>query len=474
MTWLLMLALASATLTWGSTVPGFRALDREALLAALEQRAATGVPRHLTHDEGEELQAAVTAALIAQPNDGELAWAATRASFAVIPHVGPAVYDASPSIALEVLSPLSLPWTLAISGTIDMSVDGAAWRHAADIAPGPAAIHIPLEKIFPKAGQAGFHVVRLRALLRFRGQPGAPASETRALPARTYGVTGKSAAGQRVTAFLNSAANANASNFDSTLPAMALDTWLRTVITGDAPPPIWTGHWCEDRPGVGEQAPASLCARTMIGSAPDGGHAELWVKVATVDTSGDRPTWTAVTPTLEGVDIIAYPRRSTVSLLRDLPFVLRSPRDAWPRAALSLDANAITLTPANPQPGETVAIRTELRNSGSADVYGMTVDVLAFDTKDRMPRFHRRFVRSIPTGQSLVIDTTATFPLGFGGVVVSLMPLTDDTEFTPLLGDDSNGFSAAARLVRPDLAPPGYADLVRATVGCKPGCTTVR
>ena len=222
--------------------------------------------------------------------------------------VGPVIYDAAPSIAFEVLPPLSLSWKLAVAGTIDMSVDGAPWRRAADIAPGVETIHIPLEKTFPKAGRAGFHVVRLRASLHFHGQPGSPANETRDLPTRTYGVTGTSAAGRRVAAFLGSATRANASDFDATLPAIPLDTWLRTaVITGDSPPPIWTAQWCEDRAGVGEQPPTAMCARTMIGSVPHGGHAELWVKIATVDTSGDRPTWTAVSPTIEGIDIIAYP-----------------------------------------------------------------------------------------------------------------------------------------------------------------------
>jgi hypothetical protein len=198
------------------------------------------------------------------------------------------------------------------------------------------------------------------------------------------------------------------------------------------------------------------------------------VKIANVDTTLERPAWTAVTPTLVGIDMIAYPARSTVSLLRDLPSAMQSTEDAWPRGALSLDARSITLTPATPKAGEKVAILAEVRNTGTADVHGMTIDVLAFDTKDRDPRLHQTFVRTIPAGQSVVIDTAATFPVGYGGVVVRLMPLTDDTTFAPLLEGDSNGFSAAARLVRPDLAPPGYADLVRAAVGCKPGCRTVR
>jgi len=471
MRWVLTLMLAAATLAPVQQGP---ALDRQALLTALEQRAITGIPRHLTHDEGERLQAAVTAGMTTNPNDLELAWAATRASFVIVPRVRPAIYDAAPSLALEALPPLLLPWKVQVSGVIDVSVDNGPWRPAAEIATGKEPTHVLLEKTFPAAGRPGFHVVRLRASLEFEGHPGSPRSDRRELLTLTYGVTGTSAAGQRVTTLLNSGPRAYASTFDPTLPAVALDTWLRTIVNDPDAALVWTGHWCEDRPGLGERQPESICARAMIGPSPDRGHAEVWVKIATVDTASERPAWTAVTPTLEGIDLMAPPRRSTVSLLRDLPFAMRSTEEAWPRGALSLDARSITLTPANPQPGEKVAIRAEVRNSGSADVHGMTIDVLAFDRKDGNPRLHQTFVRTIPAGQSVVIDAAATFPLGYGGVVVTLMPLTADATFVPLLEGDANGYSAAARLIRPDLAPAGYADLVRAAVGCKPGCAAVR
>ena len=94
------------------------------------------------------------------------------------------------------------------------------------------------------------------------------------------------------------------------------------------------------------------------------------------------------------------PQRTTVAL-RDLPSALRSFMDGWPRAALALDAGSIVLSPANPRPGELVSIRTELRNNGTADVFGLSIDVLAFDTREREPRVHRRFVRSIPAGESV-------------------------------------------------------------------------
>ena len=472
-----MLAVAVAIVAWGSELYGVRPLDRDALLGALQQRASTGVPRHLDHDEGEELQAAVTAALTTDPHDGDLAWAAARGSFALVPNVGPPIGDAAPGTWIDVLAPLSLPWKMKVTGTIEMSVDGSSWKHAADLQPGVERIPLPLVKLFPKtAARPGFHVVRLRTSLRFAGLPDAlPTTETRELATRTYGVTGNSAAGQRVAAILNSALRTSAFDLDSALPARPLDTWLRTAAaTGDGPPPVWASLWCQDRAGMEERPPSDVCMKATVGSAPEGGFAEVWLKVAAVDTSGERPTWTAVTPTLEGVDLMMSTRTRSTVPLRELPFALREGQSQWPRAALSLDARAISLSPATPRRGEPVTIRAELQNTGRADLYGMAIDVLAFDTPERV-LLHRRFVRSIPAGESIAVETATAFPLGYGGVLVSVMPLTDHAVFAPLTADYSYEISShAARLVHPELAPRGYAERVRASVGCKPGCTNVR
>ena len=461
--------LTAAPATRGETGP-----RRDHILAALEQRARTGTPRHLDHDEGEELQLAVAAALKTDPNDTELAWAATRASFAAVPRVSPAIYDAPPSLVIQVLPRFALPWTLAVTGAIEISIDGGGWLHAADLSAADT-IHVPLGNTSLAAARPGFHVVRLRALLTFRGKPATlPETETRELPACTYGITGASPAGQRVGSFLHIPTGAIASDLEPTLPGIPLDAWLRTLAPAGDPPPIWTAHWCEDRSGTGDRTPGSLCARTMVGSAAARGeHAEVWLKIADVDVAGDRPAWTAVRPTLQGIDLIAHPARTTVDV-RDLAVALRSRHEEWPRAALSLDARAIDLSPATPKPGEPVTIRAELRNTGTAALFGLSIDVLAFDTRDRDARIHRRYVRTIPAGESVTIETSTTFPLGFGGVVVTVLPLSQDMEIKPLLDGDPLTLGIAARLVRPDLAPPGYADLVRSTVGCQAGCANVR
>src|SRR5205823_3903365 len=108
------------------------------------------------------------------------------------------------------------------------------------------------------------------------------------------------------------AARANASDFDAALPRVPLGTWLRTVAATPGSPPIdWSAHWCQDRAGIDDEQQTSICARAVLGSSPEGGHAELWVKVATVETSGPKPTWTVVTPTIEAIDLMSGVARAT-------------------------------------------------------------------------------------------------------------------------------------------------------------------
>ena len=469
------LAVALLVLASGTHVFGVRSLDRSELLTALDQRAATGIPRHLDHDDGQELQDAVTAALNANPNDGELAWAALRASFMAVPSASPVIFDSMPTITLEVLPPFMLPWNATADMTLDASVDGSDWQraldHAMPLVPG-ALSPIPIPKLFPGAAAPGFHVVRFRATFQFAGGPRLlRTSDTRELPVVTYGITGGLGDGQRLAALLDSAALAKASDFDPGLPKMPLGVWLRTVAGSPSGPTIyWTGHWCDERAGLDDQPKTSICARAMVGASPGVNHGEVWFKIATADTSGPNPTWTAVAPTLEGVDLIAD-SRSTVDLA-GLPSALRSSSDEWPHATLVLNPNAIALTPATPKPGEPVTISIELRNTGASDMFGTGIDVTVGDATDALA--HRQFIRSIPAGQSVIVKTDAVFPRGYG--VVTVIALTGaDAVFQTLLSDPSRWGRVAWRAVRPDLAPPDFKERMTALIGCTPGCPpTVR
>jgi hypothetical protein len=463
-----MFAIAVLTLTWGGASHALRPPDRSALLAALDQRVLTGLPKHLDHDEGQDLQEAVTVALAANPNDADVARAAVRASFLVVPHVSPVISDAMPSIAVDMLQPFKLPWKITADAVIDASVDGSAWRQAKTFAPNAMGM-IPIDELFPRASRQGFHVVRLRASLSFHGGPAfLPPSDTRELPPVMYGIAGTSAAGQRVTALLNSAGRASVSGLDRSLPRVPLGAWLPTVAATPGSPPIeWTGLWCEDRPGLDDELPASICARSIVGVSPEGGHAEIWVKIATVDTSGLKPTLTAITPTLEAVDLIANMRRAKGDLAT-LPSALRSSVDDWPHAAVVLDPEAIVVSPASPNPGESVTIAIEVKNPGTSDLLGILVNVALADSADGPAFAQRQFIRSIPAGDSVIVKTDARFPRGFG-VISVLAGIGADAQFPALL-TDSNWSFVAWRIVRPDLAPKGFVDSVGAAIGCKPDC----
>jgi len=463
-----MFAIAVLTLTWASALEGVRSPDRSALLTALDERVLTGFPKHLDHDEGQDLQAAVTAALAANPNDSELGWAAVRASFAMFAHVSPVFSDGLPSIDIDMLPALTLPWKITADTTIDASVDGSEWRHAKHFPPNAIGM-IPIDKLFPRASRPGFHVVRLRTTLDFHGGPAfLPPSDTRELRPVIYGITGTSPAGQHVAALLNSAARANASDFDPSLPRVPLSAWLRTIAATPGSPPIeWVAQWCEDRPGLEDEQRSSICARTLVGASPEGGHAEIWVKFATVDTSGVKPTLTAITPTLEAVDLIANMRRAKGDLAT-LPSALRSSSDDWPHAAVLLDPEAIVVSPASPKPGEPVTIAIEVKNPGTSDLLGLLMNVVVGDAADGPAFAQRQFVRSIPAGESVIVKTDARFPRGYGVISVLAM-IGADAQF-PALMVDSHWSFAAWRIVRPELAPPGFVDRAGAAIGCKPDC----
>jgi hypothetical protein len=204
-----------------------------------------------------------------------------------------------------------------------------------------------------------------------------------------------------------------------------------------------------------------------VGSSPESGHAEILVKVATVDTSGPKPTWTAVTPTLEGVSLVCSGWSSAT--LASVPSLLRSKTDEWPRAALSLGSQVIAVTPGAPNPGEPVTIEIEVKNPGTSDLFGAVLDVIVGDDSNGPALAHRQFVRSIPAGGSVTLKMDARFPRGYG--VVSMLALTGSGETPrPNLIDESNWSLAAWRVVHPEIAPPDFANRMGAAVGCKPDC----
>jgi hypothetical protein len=190
-----------------------------------------------------------------------------------------------------------------------------------------------------------------------------------------------------------------------------------------------------------------------------------------VDTSGEKPTWTTVTPALEGIDLIAAGLRSTAELAK-LPSALRSTVEDWPHGAVAFNAQAITVSPATPKPGEPVTIAVEVKNAGMFDL-SRGISVLVADSTDGAPLVRRQFVRTIPVGESVIVETDARFPRGYG-VVSVVVWLTGHDMFPPLLDGSWSASRVAWRVVRPDLAPPGFADRMAFAVGCKPDCPRVQ
>jgi len=464
-----MFVAAVIAITSAIELDGLRAADRNAVLTALEERSLMGMPRHVDHDEGEELQQAITAALAANPTDFDMAWAAVRASFAILPNASRVIGDSLPSVGVKMVPPFTLPWKITADVALDASVDGADWQHAGDIPRGAKEAVLPIEKLFPDAGRPGFHAVRLRAKLTFTGAPEwLPATVSHDLPSFTYGITGASADGQRIQALENSAALASAFDLDRTLPQMPLGVWLQTVARppdSDSPPVYWVTQWCETRTGLDDEPLTSICAHAVVGSMFRGAHADVWIKVATVDGSSTKPSWTLVSPSVEAIDLIDSAGRASGDLAT-LPSALRSSAAEWPHAAFVLDDSSITVSPASPAPREPVTIAIEMKNPGATELIGALVDLTVGDATIGPALVHRQFVRSIPAGESVTVKTDAQFPHGYGVVSVLAIASSHGT-FPNLLIDESNSGRVAARFVRPELAPPGFVKRMTSAIGTR-------
>jgi hypothetical protein len=109
-----------------------------------------------------------------------------------------------------------------------------------------------------------------------------------------------------------------------------------------------------------------------------------------------------------------------------------------------------------------------VKNPGTSDLLGLLMNVVVGDAADGPAFARRQFVRSIPAGESVIVKTDARFPRGYG--VISVLALTGADAQFPALTVDSNWSFTAWRIVRPELAPPGFVDRLGAAIGCKPDC----
>ena len=467
--------LASALIAATLAAPPRPAWDRAQLADALERMIVTGEPRHVDHDEGEDLQAALTAALAnADPDFKTLA---TRAAVPIVAQIARPLFTPEDPGSLEVRASrvLTLPWTVTYTATLEARVPGGQWRRVARVTSGQNA-GARLDRVFPRAWLApGFHDVELRARLEYTDLPeGVPREETRPLPSLHYGVGGAALEGRPVMRIIERGRFASVARLDAGLPDVPLAIWLMQLPYAERGDEAhWTTQWCTlaAHPSGEGQTFSDVCAIAMV-QAPQGIVAEVWVKIADLVMDTDGPHWRETDPSLEG----AFLRRSGRAPVRLalLPTLAAAAESNWPMPALVVRPADLTIKPAAPRPGQPVALSAVISNNGTADALGVTIELIAGSTADDIgsPVLHRRFVRDIPAGGQVELTANVSYPAGYGWIMAHAMLLTDHAAWPVVDAESPIVQPVAIRIVNAAAAPSGYSAAVCqhavARVSCGP------
>jgi hypothetical protein len=427
--------------------------DRARLADALERMIVSGEPRHVDHDEGEELQAALSAAL--PQADADLKALATRAAIPIVARIAHPLFNASDPEALDIRAAriLTLPWDVSFTATIEARSEGAAWRRIARVASGQNSGD-RLDRILPRTWLSpGFHDLDLRARIEYDAAPGAmPAEEVRPLPSLHYGVW--SAPNDIVARFIDRGRYASVARLDAGLPDVPLAIWLMQLpYATQGVEAAWRTEWCAlaAHPSAEGQMLTDVCAVATF-QAPQSTVAEVWVRIGSLDENAQGAPWKAADPTLEA----AFLRRTGRAPVRLalIPTLIAADEQSWPTSKIEVEAADLAVTPAAPRPGHAATLTLVVSNSGVADAYGIAIEVLAGSSDQ--PALKRRFVRDIAAGERVELSLPVTYSMPYGWVMVHAKTLTDHAEW-PVLDDVSRPNQALAlRVINAKAAPPGF------------------
>lgn len=116
--------------------PDGRPWERARVVETLQNLMKTGEPRHIDHDEGQELWATLSM-LLQNGSDPELQALATRAACPIVVRVHRPL-DTIDGAELEVTTRCVLPLRspVAYRATVEANLDGAGWRTLIEVRPG--------------------------------------------------------------------------------------------------------------------------------------------------------------------------------------------------------------------------------------------------------------------------------------------------------------------------------------------------
>jgi hypothetical protein len=429
--------------------------DRDRLISALTELIRTGEPRHVNHDEGQELWEALQPRL-RLANDTELIALATRAAIPIVVTIHHPIgsTDEMPRLTIGAGRVLPLPWRVRFTATIETSVDGDDWRSIVTIA-SESGKDVRLDTVL-RANELkpGFHMMRVRANISYDQAPiGMARHETRPLQTLAYAVQGAGATeteAATIEAAIRHGRFVPLSTLDLTMPDVPLARWL-AHFERDV---FWHIEWCDEHAHPGAEQPFSPDVCVVSTTATSAGYVaniEVWVKIGSLLAGSAGPVWTDSLPSL-AASYLFLDWRTPVTL-RSIESLIAAPKWTWPVPKLVVSRADITTTPVVPRLGQRTIVHVTVSNIGSATAYGVHINVWAGSPSTDLAR---QFVRDIPAGERIEFSIDVDFASDYGWVEVWALQMSEHHDGLQPLGDPSDAMAIA--LINRDVIPPPWID----------------
>lgn len=426
---------------------------REELVQALERLIATGQPRHISHDEGEALQTAVTAAIAR--GDRQIERLAQRAATPLVATISPPMGEVGwpPSLSIEPFAVLSLRRPVPYQAEIFASVDGGRLRRVGTFSSGSGSGGV-ISRLLPEhARTAGLHHVRLRAHVVYRKN--ALPREIRDLPELVYALYDPKVAGG-VRLFLDSAREARGTDLDAALPPVPLSLWLQNLLSKNGATRMdWLTSYCDERTSEAGALPSTRAICAVAYFQVKGGIGQIWVRTGRVDLDEANVRWVPEQPALEGVRL----RGIDLGDLRSLPDLLATDPASWPAPDLSVAPEDIDVS----RSSQTLGVTVIVRNTGEAPAWRALVAIAATTGAD--DRSLRNRVVDVPAHGQTRIDVSLPFAARYGIVLVQIQQATEHSPHEVFVPDPTPEDSIAFRIVAPEQAPRDYRARIAAQIG---------
>ena len=455
---LIVMMLALALVTGADDRPW----DRARVVDALQKLMKTGEPRHVDHDEGQELWGSLSLLLQSGP-DPELEGLAHRAACPIVVRVYRPL-DTIDRAGLEVTTRCVLPLRSPVGyrAIVEANPDGGGWRKLAEVRPG-GSYGLKLNRGLRREDlSAGFHRLDLRAQITYE-QPsaGMPASELRELPPLAIGLQADGPISSRASPAVALAARkgrtVHVNTLEPSLPDEPLSAWLARL----GPRVEWRTNWCDLHPSGQRERwrPLAVCE---IGSvmADDANLCEVWIRLGELQVES-QPFWRELPTTLEA----AYIRRTnrTAVPLAQMPTLVAAGEQSWPVPVLTIAADDVKTPPPARGTVAAVPVRVAIANYGQVDAFGITIDVTA--GSGELALLRRRFVRDVPAGGRVEIPISVPLQAPYGWVFVA-------TPFGNHSGTLRQDFDQPFKLIliNRDAAPEDFVRKVCESAAGRPSC----